>query len=329
MRKIYFLLTFVLIGLVITSCSDSDEPSSDDISSILKEYKWVCKTSDNPMFDDDYDWVILDDYVITLYFVSDYECVIGYYRKHTDSDDGISYTRDAQTVRYSVQGSTILFENSDYTEFEFTFTNNGLISQNSLFAKASISTSDREWIAENFEHIQSDQEISDYNNIKKMVLENVEATGYYSDYVWHIKITSTLHNVIKNKKIEYGIGHGDVNGITHISVENEANMEQFRSKYKSYKSGDKVISEFEIPFFLYYLFSVNPPREDYCEECAVYYIAYLNLIDEGQNNWSSDEEQLYRSLKKYLGEFENKVTGYYCPSVQVLIGDKSYMVKEF
>lgn len=109
MKKIYYIL-FVLLGILLPACSSDDEPSSNSTAMSIQQYKWVCRTSDEPLVDDDYQWAIFDDYVITLYFVSDYECVIRYYRKHFDTDDGTSYTRDSQTVKYTTQGKNIILD---------------------------------------------------------------------------------------------------------------------------------------------------------------------------------------------------------------------------
>lgn len=162
--KVFNYLTisilFAFISVGVMSCSDSEEQSSGDIRSTLQQYKWEYRTSDEPLVDDDYQWGIFDDYVITLYFVSDYECVIRYFRKHFDTDDGTSYERDAQTVRYTTQGSKVILETSAYTELEFVFNGGSLVGKNSVYTKEAISSSDREWIDENFMHIEPNEDES-------------------------------------------------------------------------------------------------------------------------------------------------------------------------
>ncbi|MBQ9093181.1 MAG: hypothetical protein IJY03_04210 [Prevotella sp.] len=322
-------ILFALVGISIASCSGSEEQSSGDIRSTLQQYKWECKTSDDPLVDDDYQWVILDDYVITLYFVSDYECVIRYFRKHYDSDDGTSYERDAQTVRYTTQGSKVVLETSAYTELEFMFNGESLIGKNSVHTREAISSSDREWIDENFVHIKSDQEVADDNKIKKMISENITVSGTYSDYVWHFEITSTLHNVIKDKNIEFGVGHGDVNGNTPVTLGNQANTDDDpAAKYTYRKSGDKVIAAFDIPFWYYYIWGIPVSDDDAFTKAAMFYTAYKNMKAAGSNSWTKEERQLYNDLVKYLNEYERGAVRYH-PSVQVRIGNKYYMVKEF
>lgn len=331
--KVFNYLTisilFAFISVGVMSCSDSEEQSSGDIRSTLQQYKWECRTSDEPLVDGDYQWVILDDYVITLYFVSDYECVIRYFRKHFDSDDGTSYERDAQTVRYTTQGSKVILETSAYTELEFVFNGGSLVGKNSVYTKEAISSSDREWIDENFNHIKSDQEIDDDNKMKKLISENVTVSGTHSDYVWHFKITSTLHNVFKDQKIEFGIGHGDVNGNTSVTEGNQANTyDDDASKYTYRKSGDKVFVEFDIPFWYYYIWGSPVSDDDAFTKSIMFYKAYKTMKATDSNSWSKEERELYNNLVEYLNEYEEGAVRYR-PSVYVSIGDRSYMVKEF
>lgn len=141
------------------SCSNN-EPSSNEISTSIQQYKWVCRTSDEPLVDDDYQWAIFDDYVITLYFVSDYECVVRYHRKHFDTDDGTSYENDSQTVKYTTQGRNIILDYSNYTETEFVYNGEFISSTNSVYEKEAITYSDREWLEENFKHIELEPDAS-------------------------------------------------------------------------------------------------------------------------------------------------------------------------
>lgn len=172
MKIEYHLITlFLLLCVALTSCSKEDEPSTNDTSLNIQQYKWVCRTSDEPLVDDDYEWAIFDDYVITLYFVSDYECVIRYFRKHFDTDDRTSYTREAQTVKYTVQGNKIILDYSDYTETEFEYKGDFLASKNFIYEKDEITYSDWEWIDENFKHIELDPDESTsqaFNGLKEI-----------------------------------------------------------------------------------------------------------------------------------------------------------------
>lgn len=154
------VLMAVSISLNFAACSSDDEPSSDETAMNIQQYKWVCRTSDEPLVDDDYQWAIFDDYVITLYFVSDYECVIRYYRKHFDTDDGTSYTRDSQTVKYTTQGKNIILDYSDYSETEFVYGGEFISSKNFVYEKEEITYSDREWLEDNFKHIELDPDES-------------------------------------------------------------------------------------------------------------------------------------------------------------------------
>lgn len=160
MRNIYYII-IALFGILLTSCSNDDnEPSSNEISMSIQQYKWVCRTSDEPLVDDDNQWAIFDDYVITLYFVSDYECVIRYDRKHFDTDDGTSYVHDSQTVKYTIQGNNIILDYSDYTETEFVYGGESISGINLVYEKEELTYSDREWLEENFKHIELDPDES-------------------------------------------------------------------------------------------------------------------------------------------------------------------------
>ena len=160
MNKYLKLIFVVICSFAIYSCSNSDDEPSFVDPTILQQYKWVLRTSDDPLVDDDYEWAIFDDYVITLYFVSDYECVINYYRKHFDTDDGTSYTREAQTVKYEIEGNCILLDYSDYTETEFIYYGDMLMGNGNEYIKEEITSYDREWLNENYKHIELDPDES-------------------------------------------------------------------------------------------------------------------------------------------------------------------------
>lgn len=159
--KKYLSLISLVCCLAICSCgSDDDEMLAKDASINLQNYKWVCRTSDEPLIGDDNQWAIFDDYVFTLYFVSDYECVIRYLRKHFDTDDGTSYERGAQTVKYMLSGNNIILDRSDYTDTEFIYEGDFLSSGDLIYEKEELIYSDMEWIDENFKHIELDPDES-------------------------------------------------------------------------------------------------------------------------------------------------------------------------
>lgn len=164
-----FLTSFsyftVLLAIVVSACcvscsNDDDDISSNDISMNIQQYKWVCHTSDEPLIDDDYQWAIFDDYVITLYFMNDNECVIRYYRKNFDTDFGTSYERKSQTVQYVIQDKKIFLDNSNYTGKEFLYAGEFLSNNNFIYEREEITYSDREWLEDNFNHIEPDPDES-------------------------------------------------------------------------------------------------------------------------------------------------------------------------
>ena len=178
MKRLLKIALFLLICFTLPSCFfEDDHFSSEEVMSTIRQYKWVCKTSDEPLVDDDYEWIILDDYTTILYFVSDYECVISYSRKHYDSDDGTSYTRDSKTVRYLVQGSKIQMDDSDYAETDYDFHGDYLSSSNFIYNKEVISSSDKEWINEHYTHIDIEPDESTskaFHGLKRISLNSVD-----------------------------------------------------------------------------------------------------------------------------------------------------------
>jgi len=160
-------------------------------------------------------------------------------------------------------------------------------------------------------------------DIKQIIQQNVTVKATYSDYMWTFQIESTLHNALPNDNIAFGIGHGDVNGTTVVSIENQA------YKYTSRYNGNKKIMEFKNPFWFYYVFGME--QSEYSKncwtECEMYYASYNALRNETQ--LSQDQKNLLQSLKRYLNEYESDANLFYKPSIQVLINNKYYTVATY
>lgn len=324
--KLYYFLSIAFM-MVFFSCSDYDEPDSGDLSAALTEYKWVCRESDEPLVDDDLEWVILDDYVTTLYFVSDYECVVRYYRKHYDSDDGTSYTRESQTVKYSVQGNVIVLENSEYTESQFVFRGDCLETSHSVYSRESIEASDREWLNENYQHISSSEEKEDYAANLNTIKKHVTVTSSYGGYMWKFHIESTLHEVFDEDDFVFGLGHGDVNGSENVSLSTYNQIPY--TEYRTHMENGLRIVDVVSPFWAYYAFGVPETDQslDAWVECEIYYATYLALL--AKPSLSDAEQELLRNLPGYFREYEIDADRYYNPSVYVEYKDKLYKVAAF
>ena len=154
--------------------------------------------------------------------------------------------------------------------------------------------------------------------IERIVKQNVTVKASYSDYMWHFLVESTLAKEFPNHNIAYGIGHGDVNGNTSVSVGNQA------YSYSSYKSGDKLIIEFYNPFWFYYIYGITPTDKETWSLSEMYYNSYVALKDMGLSNLTKDEKDLYNNLVIYLNKYESTTKYSYTPSIQAVIDDKYF-----
>lgn len=183
MKNFYFtIISLLFCSVMLFSCSNDDEPSSNESIPDLQQYKWVCRFSDEPLVDDDFEWAIFDDYVITLYFVSDYECVTRFYRKHYDTSEGTSYDRQAQTVEYYIIDNNITLGGSKYTVADFVYGGAYLTSEaNQIFEREEITSSDREWIEENYKHIKVEPDKSTskaFKGLKEIYANHWEGVAF-------------------------------------------------------------------------------------------------------------------------------------------------------
>lgn len=162
-------------------------------------------------------------------------------------------------------------------------------------------------------------------DIPKLIKEHVTVSATYSEYVWHFHIESTLHDVLPGKKIQFGIGHGDVNGTTSVSVEDQA------YKYSSSMKNDVKIMDFENPFWFYYIFGQEETKETKkaWTDCEIYYAAYLKLKNKNSKDLTEDEKKLMSDLPSYFREYEKAADNYYKPTIQVLIDSHFYKIATY
>lgn len=159
----------------------------------------------------------------------------------------------------------------------------------------------------------------DDSKIKSLIDQCVSVNAQYVDYMWYFTIESTLHHELPGRKIEYGIGHGDINGKESVSVGDQA------YKYSSIDNGRKKIINFTIPFWFYYIFGIEPYDEKAWTRCEMYYASYIFLKDKGLNSLSKDEQDLYRSLQQELNDYENEARLFYKPAVEICVDSKFYL----
>lgn len=156
------------------------------------------------------------------------------------------------------------------------------------------------------------------SQVEKLVAQTVSATASYTSYTWNFKIESTLHQQLPSHTIEFGIGHGVINGEESVSVGSQA------YSYTKRTSGGKVIAEFKNPFWFYFIFGMPQTDNEAWANCEMYYNSYMALTNMGYANLSSEQKDLYKNLQKELNSYENQAKYSYEPSVQVVIDSRYY-----
>lgn len=161
----------------------------------------------------------------------------------------------------------------------------------------------------------------EYNRqLQKLVSDNVDVTASYSDYIWKFKITSTLHNELPNSDIKFGIGHGYLAGGTEsVSVENQA------YSYSCQESGNKMIINFENPFWFYQLYGGGDETEYY----GFYYESYKSIRSKNYSSLTDEEKNFLSELINILNEGEKKSIANYKPGIYVIIDDKYFLVERY
>ncbi len=158
------------------------------------------------------------------------------------------------------------------------------------------------------------------SQVYDLVKQHVSSTATYASYTWNFKIASTLHQQFPSHNIEFGIGHGVINGNESVSVGTQA------FAYNKSTSGIKVIAEFKNPFWFYFIFGMSQTDNEASANCQMFYNSYIALTNQGYNNLSSDERELYRDLQKELNTYESQAKYSYEPSVQVIIDSRYFFI---
>ncbi|MBD5289854.1 MAG: hypothetical protein HDS26_04120 [Bacteroides sp.] len=175
----------------------------------------------------------------------------------------------------------------------------------------------------------SSAEEDNSTSMQNLVQQHVKVSASYSNYTWHFHIESTLHQALPNETITYGIGHGDVHGITSVSIEAEA------YSYSSSMSNGKKIMDFTNPVFFYWAFGLGSLESNststFCT--ALMYMASLNALDNKISSaelpLTNDEWALYRKLQDWLNTHEKKANKNYHPTIHAIIGNKFYIVATY
>ena len=124
-------------------------------------------------------------------------------------------------------------------------------------------------------------EMSD-TQIRKLIEECVSVNAKYENYMWCFTVESTLHHKLPNRKIKFGIGHGDINGTEQVSIENDA------YGYISQDEGKKKNISFINPFWFYYVFGVSPSDKENWNLSQMYHASIKALKEKGYGNLNKD-----------------------------------------
>lgn len=158
--------------------------------------------------------------------------------------------------------------------------------------------------------------------IERIVRSNITCSASYSDYTFTFKIKSTVKSKLPSADVKYGIGHGTILGSTIENVSLESQVYDYSSSIK----GDVESITITNPFWFYYVFTETDKHK--WAECEMYYKSYIALKDKN-SPLSSDEKDLYNSIKKILDEHVRDVKYSYKPSVYVCVNDKFYKLNTY
>lgn len=325
-KQIIGLLSAILMLLPLAACSNSDEDlSTEQIVTTLQNYKWVYSYTEEPLVDDDMEWIILDEGTITLYFVNDNECVLRHYRKHYDSDYGTSSTNESKTINYQVINNTIYLDETNFMESELKYGTDNLFGNNSTYVRKTITSSDVDWLRDNYTPIKDDSESDDEGSgeidqeMETAIKRGVIVTDSYIDWIWSFKIKSTLEEEFPSKKFTYAI---------QLDLENCYNKSDLLSnKYQDYyesKSGDAKTIVMSTPFW-YYFINNGTLDMGVVAECEMYYASYQFLLSKPTSDWTVDEKNLFSNIKGMFRKYEYEAQ-WLSVDVLVIVDSKVYKV---
>lgn len=166
------------------------------------------------------------------------------------------------------------------------------------------------------------------SEMENLIAKHVKVNATYLNYYWIFKVESTLHKDFPNRSLEFGIGHGDINGTTTVSSGYQLNGAQNQySNYSEYYDSNNVFhAELKCPIEFYFMFGKNPQDLSAFTLCATYNREYQMLISKG-SSLTSEERQRVTKLKNYLKRYEDEVLANYDLSLQIWMDKrKSYVI---
>lgn len=147
----------------------------------------------------------------------------------------------------------------------------------------------------------------------ELVKKNTSASVSYGDYSWNITIKSKLASVFSDKSIVYGVesGYGDYQYYEHFKFSNSYIQ-------KNDGNGNMTIS---YPVFV---------GNEYASE-SLYWSSYKALKAKKTNGerLSSDEQDLWNDIVKYMNVKENKAKSTFCGRLYAQFDNKRYVFYTF
>ena len=177
---------------------------------------------------------------------------------------------------------------------------------------------DNPWYHEEEEEnptIPDDTDGEDRAEIQKLIKQHVSIRASYKEYAWYFHIESTLHKNLPDRKIQFGIGHGEIGYEESVSIENQA------YEYSWTMNGNTKVMDFVNPFWFYFMWGL-PETDDRWSSADWYYKSYMAL--KGKTDMFDDEKELFREIVEDLDEWEKEANRYYRPSIYVLIDEKYF-----
>lgn len=138
-------LNFLLVVVLFSCTSNSEEADNAGLKRILQQSKWVCHDVSYDEGDNDHVW--LDQESTTLYFTSDDAGVSYWSQKDYDSDLGNSHNVDYNEFTYNIFDKTIVLE-SENSMSKLTFSDDMLVEGDLMYVKMPLSSGDYELLKE-------------------------------------------------------------------------------------------------------------------------------------------------------------------------------------
>ena len=159
-------------------------------------------------------------------------------------------------------------------------------------------------------------------NIEQIISQNVSVSSYYSNYAYHISLSTHLQTALPGKSISYGI---------LFQYTQDCPGYYFTSRFtqnQDYGPVRVAINASKTQYDLICCIFVDADHSPYIDE-SFYWSSYLTLEEKMANgeSLSNSERDLYNEVVKYMNEAENKVKRQLIAELFVEIDGKAYALK--